>query len=1137
MAARVVEIAFLGSTAQLEASLERAGLVAKGSGDAIGNAFTSGTSKAGGAITKLSQQAAALGVPFAGSLGTIGKHLDDATSKTNRLHTAMSEAGKVTLLAGGAGLAAVGVEAVKLGVAFETAGAKIQGSTGQSAASIKKLTDAFAGTAGKFEVSGQEMESAYAGVAGQLKLTEGHALGAGEALKFESSAAELSTAAHENLATTTGALASVMQTFHLSVNQASGASDELFNISRGLGVPVAGVATAIDKLHGRLGALAPSLKDTGALMLDVGEHGIQGTRGVMVVNTAMQTLVGGSKNTTGALQALGVNIFNQQGHFIGLQGVIAQLQPKLAGLSQQEEFFALKSLFGASAAQVMGQVIAQGVPGFQKATDAATKLGTAHAAAKAQGETLTGEMHTLEASVNTLGGKFGLILVPEVKLAGQALSDGIGWLGRHKVACEALAEVITTVLGAAVAVFAYDKAVAFIGGLQRMTTGLLKLGPTAATAATEMGAAEGTMVTDAEGTAAGVDAAIGSTGIGLALLALGFAATDLATHWKTAMTALEEDAQTAANAVIKALNTLIEAYDSTIGKLTGDIGKIHELTGAGAENTGPVNAQGQNIAQGHPVYGQGQAGVLEKMGLGANAAEGVVAAYKAEGGTPTAEDKREGAFGLGQWVGPRKAALAKFAASKHEPISSEKAQLEFTAKELKERGELGTLNKAKSPHEAADLFIKGFEKPESPSTVEARVQASHSNAALHKLMQETGSGSSASSKAKKTVAALGIPTGVATMLATAQALLGAPYKSGGGHGSSAQDPIEMLKKIGVDCSGFVSKVLSSGGLPTTGLTTQGLAKSPALSKGAGRYVTVYDRANAAGNSHVIADILGHYFESGGNPKYNPKGGVSMLTSAQAAGELSSGGFQAYHPTDLNAPVRGGVSQAAATAGVSTAQAIASAIAAQIQKLSSSGTGLFKKYETDLQSGTVNQLKKLIGSTTANRSGSKSVQHSELDTLVSGLRAVHEKAMTDLASKLVTVHHEAQVELTQELRAVALEAAAQGVQNEATEQKDRTQAIANAAAAQLQVVKDEAARQTDQFSAAAKEIDDATALIKDSWTTIAQSISDATQTMSDTGSGEVQAMQDKTATAVANSASAASTASNSSPRRRKSSSTR
>src|ERR1035438_8315236 len=123
--ARSVTIEILGDSRGLEASLERAGLVAKGSGDAIGDAFNSGSTKAGNALEKLGKKGESLGIPFAAGLTTAGKHLDEAETKASKLTTVMGELGKATLLAGGAMAVGVGVEAVKMGMQYESAQAKI----------------------------------------------------------------------------------------------------------------------------------------------------------------------------------------------------------------------------------------------------------------------------------------------------------------------------------------------------------------------------------------------------------------------------------------------------------------------------------------------------------------------------------------------------------------------------------------------------------------------------------------------------------------------------------------------------------------------------------------------------------------------------------------------------------------------------------------------------------------------------------------------------------------------------------------------------------------------------------------------------------------------------------------------------
>lgn len=1037
----------------------------------------------------------------------------DATAKSHeKLVGLLSKTGEVTLGA----LTVAGVAAVKLGVDFESAAARVKGATGQTNAEVQKLTSAFGGTAGKFEESGQEMEAAYAGVAGQLKLTEGHVLGAGEALKFQSQATELAEASSSNLNTTTSTLAGTMQAYHLKVSQAGEASDELFNISRGVGSSVEAVGTAVDKLHARLGVLSPTLTDTGALMLDLGKHGISGTRGIQVVNTALQTLVGGSEKTTQVLQALGVHVFDQQGKFVGLQSVIEQLQPKLDGLSQKQQILAEQTLFGKGAAQIMGQVIAEGAPKFQQLTEATSKAGTAQQAAAAKMETLKGEGEMLAAAVKTLGGDFGLILTPEVKAAGVALGEGVQWLEKHKAAAEALGGVITGVLGLAVSVYAYTKAVAFVNATKEMISGVTTLATTITAKAgivdTSM-AGMGTSAGDAatETVAAEEEMAGAYGGMSQAAEASATAAADAATGIGGAFTAAVPEILAVAAAIASVKKELEAPVSEKGGSLISDIGGF--LTGGlvGNRTYSPLNMARLALGEHEPssgahAGGKQTAGSVEALlasPTGGSAQQAVVAAAAKKYGIPASV--LWGVYGNETSYGSNVSTSSTGAqgAFQFEPGTAAEYHYPLTNKEtsgvFKQQAEaaahyLSVLIAANHGNVSAALEQYSGGTPgyaaEAMKHAQEASQNAGSNASVEQAIKEAASGKTKTESSKKTAAALGIPTAVATMLATAQALLGAPYTSGGGHGSSANDPVEMLKKIGIDCSGFVSRVLASGGLPTTGLTTEGLASSSALTKGAGRYVTVYDRANAGVNSHTLIDILGHFFESGGSSKYNPTGGVSLLSAAQAAGELAGGGFQAYHPTSVNAPVRGGLTTEAASVGVSAAQQVANAIATQLAKLNTSGSSLFKKYEADLQTGKVSTLEKLIGSTTANRSGSHSVQHAELDTLIKELRGAHVQVLTELASKLVTVHHEAQATLTAELLATQEQADARLLSLQATQLKDQTQIASDMAAQVVQAMKD------------------ATQAITDSYSAQATAIKDQTREMSDAASAAVSAIQDQ-----------------------------
>ena len=97
---------------------------------------------------------------------------------------------------------------------------------------------------------------------------------------------------------------------------------------------------------------------------------------------------------------------------------------------------------------------------------------------------------------------------------------------------------------------------------------------------------------------------------------------------------------------------------------------------------------------------------------------------------------------------------------------------------------------------------------------------------------------------------------ITTMIRYADSLLGTPYVSGGGHAG-------WSTAGGLDCSGFVSTVLRSGGYLSAPQTTEGFAAEAGIAAGHGRFVTIYDRTGCGPNEHVIIDLNGRFYEAGG----------------------------------------------------------------------------------------------------------------------------------------------------------------------------------------------------------------------------------------------------------------------------------
>lgn len=126
------------------------------------------------------------------------------------------------------------------------------------------------------------------------------------------------------------------------------------------------------------------------------------------------------------------------------------------------------------------------------------------------------------------------------------------------------------------------------------------------------------------------------------------------------------------------------------------------------------------------------------------------------------------------------------------------------------------------------------------------------------------------------VSSTGVPSQVQAMVAQANSLVGKPYVWGGGHSGWAP-------QAGYDCSGFVSAVLHAGGYLSAPQDTQTLPSQPGIETGPGQYVTIYDRTDAGGGDHVIIDIAGQFYESGGETgSWGGGGGVAKIATPPAS---------------------------------------------------------------------------------------------------------------------------------------------------------------------------------------------------------------------------------------------------------------
>jgi TP901 family phage tail tape measure protein len=621
--------------AEADASLAGLG----GSVDNLSGDLDDKTSKMGKSFESLGNSLGNFGIPFSQSLVGMGEKLDKAKVTGTGYLGVLNDIGTV---AGGivvAGLVAASVEALHLGVNFQKSETQLAAAADISVNKANAIGAALLNTGGSTIYTGQQMITALAPVTAQLATISGHALTTSQSVKFMAASSDLAEASNTSLSSSTKDLAGVMQAFQVPVGGAVKVSNELYTTSKLTGNGIDTLSSTMDRLKSRLGVTTPTVGDLDTLLVDLGEHGVSGSKGLLVVNTAMTTLLGSTqkvdtatakaantfstkmasaqdavakaeqrlataqaaagdsssrqsltsasaatassqqqvaalqavqsaqqalsakqteiaasgKNTvtdqmdlqklqmsltdaqakqaslasstaargalatataqdtqgkstaslaaaqqalvtaqakvatvqaTGgastnatiaSLQQLGLNVYNAKGNFVGMGNIIDQLQPKLKGLTQQQQLAALSAAFGTSASKALLSTVLAGPAAYEKAQKAVEQSNAAHAAAEKQNQSLAKQMDLVKVSLIDLATKWGTMLIPVVTSAGHALADVVGFFDHNRVAAIALAGVIGGVLATAVGVFAVNMGVKVVKSVDNAISSLGKL--------------------------------------------------------------------------------------------------------------------------------------------------------------------------------------------------------------------------------------------------------------------------------------------------------------------------------------------------------------------------------------------------------------------------------------------------------------------------------------------------------------------------------------------------------------------------------------------------------------------------------------------------------------------------------------
>lgn len=152
--ARRVELELVGKNTSAIRAINETAAAAEVAAGKASSTFEKGTTKIGGLLGKLEQQAAGFGIPFAGALSSVGNKFEEAEGKGKGLTNTLASIGAVEAVAAAAGLAAVGIEAVHAADAFEESHARLEQAVKNAGLSFEDESSKISATDSKLEKFG-----------------------------------------------------------------------------------------------------------------------------------------------------------------------------------------------------------------------------------------------------------------------------------------------------------------------------------------------------------------------------------------------------------------------------------------------------------------------------------------------------------------------------------------------------------------------------------------------------------------------------------------------------------------------------------------------------------------------------------------------------------------------------------------------------------------------------------------------------------------------------------------------------------------------------------------------------------------------------------------------------------------------
>ncbi|MFF7192004.1 phage tail tape measure protein, partial [Streptomyces sp. NPDC008222] len=250
-------------------------------------------------------------------------------------------------------------------------------------------------------------------------------LSAQDAIKATRGTIQLSAAARTDVSTAARIEGDIMDQFALKSSEATKVADTLANTSNAASGELMDIYYAMKYVGPVAHSAGISLQDTATAVGLLGKSGIIGETAGTALRSALVNMSRPTKQAKEGLKELGIQAYDSQGRFKGMQYVITQLGLASEHLSTQQFMAATAMAFGKPAMAGMIALAHQGGPAFQQFGQQVGRVGGAAALAAAESKGLGGAMRGLGKQIQSAFLQVYLGVAPALEGITRKMTQGV----------------------------------------------------------------------------------------------------------------------------------------------------------------------------------------------------------------------------------------------------------------------------------------------------------------------------------------------------------------------------------------------------------------------------------------------------------------------------------------------------------------------------------------------------------------------------------------------------------------------------------------------------------------------------------------------------------------------------------------